>query len=294
MWSAVPKVGVFLPTALAAVLALACGPVDGAPAPAGGPPGYVPTPEAPEPPPEGRTPRRLRRLTSGEMQAVIADLLGRARARPRGRLPARSAGRGLRQRRRRARRLREQDRGDRHGRRAGGRPPDCGRRASTARPPALAGEEPAACARRLRPPRGYPGRGRPPAPRSSTGWPASTRLASQGEGEGHRGGLALVTQALLTSPYFLYRSELGAASSAGAASGAAAVLPHRLRDRLGHLLPAARVAPRRAAAGGGPGRRAGQPRGARARGPPPARPTAGPPAHGAASCAPGWASRTSP
>ncbi len=226
MWSAVPKVGVFLPAALAAALALACGPVDSAPAPAGGPPGYVPTPEAPEPPPEGRTPRRLRRLTSGEMQAVIGDLLGEPGPGLAGvYLPDPrvegydndAVALGVSESKieeivmaaeRVAAHLIAGDRLDRQA-------------------PCPPGEAPAACARAFARRAATLAWGRPPSDEELDRLAGVYQIGQQGEGEGHRGGLALVTQALLTSPNFLYRSELGAdvdvvgGEDLGAASGAA-------------------------------------------------------------------------
>ena len=85
MWPAVPKVGAS-PRGVGCSAAASARRRDvvsalwprAAPEPAepGGLPAYVPTPEAPEPAPEARTPRRLRRLANFEMEAVIRDLLG--------------------------------------------------------------------------------------------------------------------------------------------------------------------------------------------------------------------------
>jgi hypothetical protein len=208
-----------LPPCLAGALLLSLGCADGPP-PTNGvrvPPRYVPTPIVPAPAAEPATPTRLRRLTNGEIENVVTDLLG---ARPVGLtasfLPDPRVG------------------GYDNDALALGVSESKAEEILTAAervaglmtaPGALDGQapcpdpqQPAACVRAF-------------AERVTArawGRPASadelTRLdqvftAGSGDGGGYAGGVSLVAEAILASPHFVYRSELGGATTPVAPGG---------------------------------------------------------------------------
>ena len=176
-----------------------------------GVPEYVPTPHAAEPAPEPETARRLRRLTNTEIEEVVTDLLeGRRLDLGSGFLPdprvegydndALALGMSeskveelVMMSERVAVHLTE---GAALGRHA----------------PCPAGEDEAACARRFATRTATRAWGRPPSEMELQRLDGVYQVGR--DGEGYTGGIALLAQAVLQSPHFIYRSELGAAPSA--------------------------------------------------------------------------------
>ena len=205
-----PKVGVFVPPALVWVLAAACGSTDGQPGPAPGLPGYVPTPEAPEPAAEARTPRRLRRLTNFEMEEVISDVLGGQRLGlgstflPDPRVEGYdndAVALGVSESKveeivmtadRVAGHMTAGEHLDRHA-------------------PCAAGQDQTVCARDFATRTATRAWGRPPSGEELERLTGIYQVGREGEGdaEGFRAGVTLVAQAVLQSPHFVYRTELG-------------------------------------------------------------------------------------
>jgi hypothetical protein len=212
MCPAVPKVGAFLPTSLLCFLATSCGPGDQPSGPPSSLPGYVPTPQVAEPAPEARTPRRLRRLTNFEMEEVIADLLGGERLGlgstflPDPRVEGYdndSVALGVSESKleeivmtaeRVAAHLTAGDNLARHA--------PCAARDDQK-------QEQASCARAFATRAAARAWGRPPSPQELERLDGIYRVGQEGGGEGYRGGVALLTQAVLQSPHFVYRTELG-------------------------------------------------------------------------------------
>jgi hypothetical protein len=186
-------------------VAAACG---GGDRPAGGLPGYVPTPEAAEPAPEGRSPRRLRRLTNLEMEEVIVDLLGGERLPLGGTFLPDPRAEGydndattlgvteskveeiVMTAERVAAHLTD---GDNLARFA----------------PCPPGQDEVACARAFVARAAARVWGRPASADELQRLAGVFEVGRTGAQEGYRGGIALLTQAVLQSPHFIYRTELG-------------------------------------------------------------------------------------
>jgi hypothetical protein len=188
-------------------LATACGSRDAQPRPStAGVPPYVPTPAAAEPAPAPQTPRRLRRLTNVEIEEVVTDLLeGHRLDLGSGFLPdprvegydndALALGVSeskveeiVMMAERVAARLAEG--------------PSLAHQA-----PCAASEQEATCARAFATRAATRAWGRPPTPEELDRLDGVYQVGR--EGEGYAGGIALLTQAVLQSPHFIYRSELG-------------------------------------------------------------------------------------
>jgi hypothetical protein len=207
------RIGGLLPR-LAGALLLIAGCADGPPPPTsvGVPPRYVPTPIAPAPEPAPATPARLRRLSNGEIENVMADVLG---ARPVGLTSsfvpdprvngydndAVALG------------MSESKAEDvlTAAERVAGLMTAPG--AIEAQAPCPAPQPPVACARAFAARVTARAWGRPAAD-TELARLEQVFAAGSAEGGDYAGGVSLVAEAILTSPHFLYRTELGGAPSA--------------------------------------------------------------------------------
>ncbi len=221
-------------------------------------PAYVPTPAMDPPAARALSPRRLRRLTNAEMENVYADLLGGERLPlARGFLPdpvsegfdndAVLLGMGTSK-------LEEVITAAERVATALVAPGALERQA-----PCPAGADVRGCARSFASRVAGVAWGRPPTA-EEMGRLEQVFMTGAAESEAsasYAGGISLTTEAMLSSPHFVYRSELGQLPTDPRRHRGHA---GRAGDRLGDLVPVPRGAPRPAAAGGGAGRFAGRSR----------------------------------
>jgi hypothetical protein len=209
------------------------------PAAAAGLPAYVPTPQAPEPTPEARTPRRLRRLANFEMEAVIRDLLDEPSLSlssiylPDPRVEGYdndAVALGVSESKveeivmtaeRVAAHLTAGESLQRHA-------------------PCAASEDPGACVRRFAARAATVAWGRPPSDEELARLAGIYEVGRTSADDGYRGGVELVAQAVLQSPHFVYRSELGEAMAGDAAGGTVTLTGVEIASALSFLLRGSR------------------------------------------------------